>query len=219
MKYLILFILLAFTGRAQVSADSLPGVYAGLYYFANPSSGPWVITQDTLYVSNIDSVNCLVQSTDSINFGYNWYYFTNYYSCNSPEPSNFFMKFYNLDSVKIIDDNIAQPPPNPPVSFRFYGKRISGLNTGLHAHNFVRLKIYPNPCNQILMLSGDLPSAYLKILIFDLYGKQMRNEELIEENHAFHTNVKDLIDGVYILKIKTANGVPIEKLFIKKTDL
>jgi len=198
-------------------ADSLPGTYAGQYWYANPATSPWVITPDTYYVqNNLDTVNCMAQVV--INFGtYNWTYYTDYYSCNSPAPSNYYMKFYSVDSLRTIADNSPQPPPNQPISMRFYGKRISNKTVGVNeVANKEEIMIYPNPVNGIITIKSKiLLNEETEIKITDVLGKEIKNQKVRTKNEKAQMEISDLKTGIYILNIKNNERVITKKIIIQ----
>src|ERR1051326_5614706 len=169
---------ISFCSAQMQPADSLRGEYVGLYYYASPPTNPWIIAGDTLFVTNIDSANCLIQANfviHNVSFGGNYY--TNYYSCNGIEPSNYYSKFYSGDSIKRIDDNVPQPPPNPPQSMRFYGKRISNKTAGVSEQlSNEQVKVFPNPCYDVLNIESKMKIK--EITIADLLGREMKNEKV-----------------------------------------
>ncbi len=204
----------AYCSAQMQPADSLMGTYAGQYWLANPATGPWVITPDTMLVTNIDSVNCLVQANlvmNNVSYGGNYY--TDYYSCNGAPPSNFYMKFYNGDSAKRISDNVPQPPPNPPISRRFYGKRISNQITGVNELlNSEQITIYPNPSNGTLTIENKILNEEVEIKIIDAIGKE--NKKFKVKTGKTIIDTSDLKSGVYLMKIGTAKGILIKKFII-----
>ncbi len=197
-------------------ADSLPGMYAGQFWYANPSTSPWVITPDTMLVTNIDSVNCSVQANLVIkSVSYGGTYYTDYYSCNGSTPSNHYMKFYYGDSVRIISDNIPQPPPNPERSVRFYGKRISNQITGVNELlNSEQITIYPNPSNGNLIIESKILKDVVELQITDGMGREIRNEKLIFKNAKAEMNISGLQKGIYFLRITTEKGTVSKKFII-----
>lgn len=221
-KLIIAFVLVAKMGFCQMQpADSLPGTYAGQYWYANPAGNPWTITNDTFYVqSSIDSINCTYQGwTSQFSIGgsppANLYY-TDYYSCNSPAPSNYYSKFYSGDSVRVIWDNTPQPPPNPPYSMRFYGKRISNL-TGIDEKDKTNdILIYPNPTDKTIIIEYKIPDGDALVQIADVYGKLIRGEKLKIKNEHMLIDVSSLKEGIYFLTVKTASGTTGKKIIIQK---
>lgn len=201
------FLFMAGSGFCQVPADSLPGTYAGLLYYANPYTNPWTITPDTLYASNIDSANCKVQVNYSPYFGYPTYY-TDYYSCNGIAPSNYYTKFYSGDSVRVINDQVAEPPPSQPISYRFYGKRISNKIVGINELlRNERINVYPNPSN------GKFTIYNLQNTIYNLNLYNIFFEKIFSDKIEYCTSYivhHDLLKGIYFLEISN------EKEFIAK---
>ena len=76
-------------------------------------------------------------------------------------------------------------------------------------------KLFPNPAkNQLTVaLSQTINQADLKI--FSVDGKSVVNTSFSQTNKV-KVNVEDLISGVYIVEIKTENGIVLKERFIKK---
>ncbi|NVO03565.1 MAG: T9SS type A sorting domain-containing protein, partial [Bacteroidetes bacterium] len=195
-------------------ADSLPGTYAGQYWYANPATSSWVITQDTEFITNIDSTNCILYGNGPIDYSLGGYYCTNYYSCNS---CTYTLKFYNGDSIHAIYDNMPQPFPDPPISKRFYGKRISSNTVGVYdLLKEKQISIYPNPVNEIVNIDYKVyDEKETEIIIIDLMGRVLKIRKLKVENRIITIDVSDLKSGIYFLKIHTNKEILAKKI-IKK---
>jgi len=204
---------------AQVPADSLPGTYAGQYWLANPYTNPWVITPDTVYISNIDSVNCktLYADKDTIHFYGNPTYYTDYYSCNGIAPSNYYTKFYNMDSIRIIIDDEPQPPPNQPRSWRFYGKRINNKIVGLtELENIgVLVEVYPNPSSSVFIIK-DEKLDIIDVDVYNVYGECVYQTSNQAINKLATIDLSKDAKGIYFLQIKSQQGIVSKKILIEK---
>src|ERR1051325_12173514 len=160
LLHILIFVFSVSICSAQMQpADSLLGTYAGQYWLANPATSPWVTMPDTLFVQNIDSINCKIDAYNShFSVGYSSAsggYYTVYFSCNDSTSPNNSIKFYSGDSIRMIYDNLPQPPPNPPYSFRFYGKRISNKTADVHEQlSNEMVKVFPNPCSNVLTIDS-----------------------------------------------------------------
>jgi len=214
MKLFIITILCATVKNlyAQVPADSLLGVYAGEFWEANPYTAPWVKSPDTLYVQNIDSINCLLQyisrniSTQSSS------YQSDYFSCNAPTPSN--VRFYGLDSLSVIVAYYPQPYPHHPISYRFYGKRISPIILGKNKIVVgTQLKIYPNLCNNSLNIDKEFGEDAI-LIISDMLGREVKRE-ILHDRGRLIINTSDINEGAYILRINLEGSCLSKKLIIQ----
>lgn len=202
--------------NAQVTADSLLGIYAGKYWYANPSTSPWVVMDDTVKVSMIDSTNCLTHFNVPLG-SYGGPYHTDYYSCNSTPPSNYYVKFYSGDSIKWIDDNEAQPPPNQPISYRFYGKRISNyVPAGIKQvkANSKQFIVYPNPASSVMQLSVN-GNRLEELKVFDVFGRDVRYEIIDMRPNTAKLDMSNLPDGVYFVQVKTNEGSSTQKFIVQ----
>ena len=123
-------------------------------------------------------------------------YFTNYYTCNDSTSITGYIKFYNSDSIRMIYDDLAQPPPNKPISFRFYGLRINNkIITGINElTDNKRGSIYPNPCNRILTIEYKMINEKGQIIITDMLGSEIKNE-MLQFNEKTQLDVSDLRKG------------------------
>jgi hypothetical protein len=195
-------------------ADSLPGEYAGLMYYKSPTSDPWTITNDTMYVSSPDTINCIITIIDYINnFGGTPTLYTTYYSCNTPPPPNVYFLFYDNDSLKMIYDNMPAPPPNPNYSRRFYGKRISNKTVGVNEiSNSEQIKIYPNPTDGELQITS-YDSQITNVEIYNLFGKKVYSQ--IHNHKSIMLNL-NLSIGIYFVQIRTGIKTINKKLIIQK---
>lgn len=118
ISVVVSLLIFSFSMRAQVPADSLPGTYVGEFWGASPCYNPWTITLDTEYVNSYDSVHCLIHTTIALTHGGTYTYYTNYYSCNSTAPTDFYVQFYSGDSMKLINDNEVIQGTQPPNVFQ-----------------------------------------------------------------------------------------------------
>mgnify|MGYP001164087355 FL=1 len=69
------------------------------------------------------------------------------------------------------------------------------------------LSIYPNPVKDVLTIEG----SYISVDIIDVSGKLVLSSEYIKT-----INVKSLSNGVYMLNIKTENGIAVKKITVAK---
>ena len=69
------------------------------------------------------------------------------------------------------------------------------------------LSVYPNPVKDVLTIEGN----YTSVDIIDVAGKLVLSSESTK-----NINVKSLADGVYMLNIKTENGIAVKKITITK---
>ena len=69
------------------------------------------------------------------------------------------------------------------------------------------LSTYPNPVNNVLTIEG----SYISVDIIDVSGKLVLSSDYVKT-----INVKSLSDGVYMLNIKTENGIAVKKITVAK---
>lgn len=70
-----------------------------------------------------------------------------------------------------------------------------------------KLSIYPNPAKDMLTIEG----SYRSVNVFNVLGNLVLSSEATK-----NINVSSLADGVYMLNIKTENGITVEKITISK---
>ena len=75
--------------------------------------------------------------------------------------------------------------------------------------NFV---LFPNPTTGKIEFNGD-QSLINKIIIFDYFGRIIKNEENIKNNCI---ELNEFNDGIYFIKLETKNGNFTQKIILKK---
>jgi len=76
-----------------------------------------------------------------------------------------------------------------------------------------KIHLFPNPVQDELQLSIQIPAEGLTYHIFDMNGRLMRTEKIRSENTTI--NVQDFRQGIYIFNIDQ-NGKPIQSFRIIK---
>ena len=83
----------------------------------------------------------------------------------------------------------------------------------------IKLVLSPNPAKDILELQIDLvANESLDLKIYNLNGKlvkQIANHNFPLSNQNLEINISDLSEGIYILSLKTENGLVVSEKFIK----
>lgn len=125
--------------------------------------------------------------------------------------------YYMVRAVKVMENNSG--------SFSILSRGIiqDAIITSLEMHNDFYLAIAPNPANEKIIISLNLPkSSSLKIEIFDSYGNSLKrfpNLILSEGFHSFEWNCttndgKQIPIGIYIVKVILGNKLYTQK-FVK----
>ena len=83
----------------------------------------------------------------------------------------------------------------------------TGATTAINDINS-NLSVYPNPVKDVLTIEGN----YISVDMFDLLGNLVLSSSKTTKN----INVSSLADGVYMLNIKTENGIAVKKITITK---
>ena len=210
--FIISVLALSFS-KAQVPADSLPGEYVGISYFKSPTSDPWTISIDTLFVRGIDSINCVDTLTLANQPAPPWFpttwgiMHTVYSFCNNPTPASSYTLFYSGDSIRCVYNNIPQPYPNPNYSWQFYGKRISNKTAGINVLEYnMQINIYPNPFTGRLnfKLPEKLPDVSL--YFYDVYSRLLTYINIISGDE-FTLYMKLLPKGIYFYRLTSKNNI------------
>ena len=99
---------------------------------------------------------------------------------------------------------------------------ITGVNELRNGNGELRIKVYPNPANSLLVVSYSLlEKTKIDISICDVTGRKVdiiENGELRIENEGEHTinfNTEGLKSGVYFVRLISNDGVGVTK-FVKK---
>src|SRR5690606_17865903 len=80
------------------------------------------------------------------------------------------------------------------------------LSTNDNASSLTKTTIYPNPVASAFSISGN--EFVEEIAIYDVMGKKVLHEKQVNQT----INIEHLSKGIYLAKIKTANGTTAEKL-------
>jgi hypothetical protein len=213
--YIFLIAFIAFSAsKAQVPVDSLLGTYVGQCWYASPPTNPWTITPDTVIVTSIDTINCTALISGSCGGG-NLTFYSSYTYCNTPTTCGTFPyccdKFYSLDSLCILCDDVTPPPPYQNSSGRVYAKRISNKVTGIKDVTLnTKVNIYPDPAIEYLTI--ETPQKAI-IEILNIEGQSIKTITIVDNKAIIALD--GLSKGVYIIKATTDKGVVIKK-FIKE---
>lgn len=89
----------------------------------------------------------------------------------------------------------------------------ASLENALSAENKV-VEIYPNPASQTLNVKLQ-NFGFGKVFVSDLTGKTLKTLQFNEANSLMETNVSDLANGAYLLRIEGSNGSLVKK-FLKQ---
>ena len=116
-----------------------------------------------------------------------------------------------------VDLSAYDNAPDVMIAFEgvsAYGNNlfIDDVNTSIASsagtnNIFSKLSIYPNPAKDILIIEG----SYKSVDVFDVLGNLVLSYKTTK-----NINVSSLADGVYMLNIKTENGIVAKKITITK---
>ena len=84
-------------------------------------------------------------------------------------------------------------------------------NLGITATIESQIKVYPNPTKgELIINNGELKIE--SVTIYDIMGKTLNNFQLSTLNSQLKIDISHLPNGVYFLKIETANGTTTQKV-------
>ncbi|MFP4059496.1 MAG: chitobiase/beta-hexosaminidase C-terminal domain-containing protein [Bacteroidales bacterium] len=78
-----------------------------------------------------------------------------------------------------------------------------------------KLKVYPQPANEYIMVEGLIKGTYNKLQIFDLSGKLKLIASVYPGSTEHKINITDLESGIYILHVKTLENTVWKKILIE----
>jgi hypothetical protein len=218
-SFFIILILSCFETKAQVSADSLPGTYQGIYRTKKSIDSTWTIYPITVYVDSVDSASCQIlsiQTSCCVSYGYPWPFYTGYAYCTIP-PSNHYFLFYGGDSLRIISNNVPQPPPiTYSVSYQTYVKRINDGISGISAANLSEaVEFFPNPANdKIYFLLDSEKHKNIEFCLFDVFGIKLTSWKSKNTEPA-EMDISGLNNGIYFLHIMNEKEMSIKRIVIQ----
>ncbi|MFC2100663.1 T9SS type A sorting domain-containing protein, partial [Bacteroidota bacterium] len=81
-----------------------------------------------------------------------------------------------------------------------------------------RVSCYPNPAREVVYvgLVSNVEWRVANIEIADMFGKVMLKEEPEAEKNIYSINVRDLPEGVYILRITIEEKVVLQKVVVMR---
>ena len=105
-----------------------------------------------------------------------------------------------------VVDTILNPAINSAINV------VEGSSLAVRDVDSNIFKIYPNPTQDMLTISGSAADSVASIQVIDLLGRSVLTPAL--EGHSI--SVRNLTPGTYILLIKTTDGKTFNKKFLKK---
>lgn len=96
------------------------------------------------------------------------------------------------------------PPPPPPPS------DVNGITAGQG------VEVYPNPSNGIFMVAANT-TANVRIQVYSVAGALVYDKEFTPAADGMYSNeLSGVVNGIYIVKVHTENGIHITRLQINK---
>lgn len=164
------------------------------------SSGSPLFNQDKLVVGTLTGGNadCSYQQ------GYDLYGKMSYHwTSNGTSPENSLKTWLNPDNENITS--------------------LKGLpddgNGGDDDEELSNIKVYPNPANDFIFIElseKDEAIAEHSVKLYDLAGKCILHEKIYSLENILKVNIKDLLDGIYIVTLINKNGTRTVKITKKR---
>jgi hypothetical protein len=89
---------------------------------------------------------------------------------------------------------------------------LAGINhDGIAETETINVALYPNPAHESVTILAD--DNILNVGVYNLFGQQIEKMELDGARQCI-INTNDLASGVYVVKIKTENGIVAKRLII-----
>lgn len=81
------------------------------------------------------------------------------------------------------------------------------------ASNAVRVTVYPNPASEMILVNAD--QAIEQVAIFQVTGNMIYNSPDKMNTEEFRYNVSGLAPGIYLARVKTAQGYGVVKFMVR----
>lgn len=105
---------------------------------------------------------------------------------------------------------------NEPIVTNTTENIIVAKTTGINNLELLNtIKVYPNPTNGMLNITSVEDANIEAINVFDVLGQKVFEAEGLNSKTAM-LNLSKLIDGIYLIEIKTENGNLMKKVTISK---
>jgi hypothetical protein len=120
-------------------------------------------------------------------------------------------------SNKKVSTELTLSASNPAwsnVILTLYPDHLEYTTNGISNINQPPFHLYPNPASGIIHLLNDNASSSYTVSIKDITGK-LRKEMVISEQGDIAISVSDLAAGIYLMQVKTAQGISALK-FVKE---
>ncbi|HXB41433.1 MAG TPA: T9SS type A sorting domain-containing protein [Bacteroidia bacterium] len=98
---------------------------------------------------------------------------------------------------------------NTPILTNTTINTINAVGINYNSDKSNTIKVYPNPATEAVTIECKYPNAEMRM--FDLLGNEIRNEKF---NFKTQINVFGLSNGLYLISIKTAEGLVTDKVMI-----
>ncbi len=174
-------------GCYDLRGDTLPFYFKFIGYSNAGCGGNFTIPM-TASAGSIDLFSFL---TNSPNQGGIWFDIDG----NNHMSPNGFLEWKYITTPKTYNFIYVQQEPNYPADTAYLRLNFVYPNS-LNLLDKNSIKIYPNPAQDVLNISGNTDN--LTFEIFDIHGKTVELTILYKGKNAI--NVKDLPNGIYILK-------------------
>jgi uncharacterized repeat protein (TIGR02543 family) len=122
----------------------------------------------------------------------------------TPEQTGYIFEGWFTDNITFIHTWDFGTPITQDLIL--YAKWTPNPSTGIIEAKSNQLLIYPNPVDNYIYIMSSLPIE--QITLYDIHGRVLQQMQLLDGK----VSVTDLAKGIYLLKIKTAQGESIQKI-------
>lgn len=128
------------------------------------------------------------------------------------EGQDFAVHIHAVKAVDVDGNEINLSLPEDPASVFFQNGMTITKAVDLIEDN--QLEIYPNPATDNLQISLSEELHPQEVEVFDLLGKRVLYSEMY--NSQLELNVSRLQYGIYVLKVKTEEGIGTKKIMVER---
>lgn len=87
---------------------------------------------------------------------------------------------------------------------------LDAVSVGMEELQALQLQVFPNPATDVVQLKGVAPAQVTEARIYNTAGQLM-----FTNSHTNQLNISNLIAGVYIIEVRTLEGVARKRLLVQ----
>jgi hypothetical protein len=223
MKILQLIIVLILSSVARINAQDIRDEFIGCYYCSVDRylNNVYLTTfpSDTTCIEKNDTLSGCIDGLTLHTFtpGSVQYYHTEFVCAISDTTFTYYSQFgylKALDSLYYIEGGGTSMPQH-----RYKCSRINSTTSILERiKNKSNILAYPQPANDVLYVSAvsGLIIESSTISLYDISGRLYDLPLTNIGNNTLQMDVKNLPPGMYILQLKTSDGIAVKKIIVAR---